>query len=106
MFKEKKIDLEEFAEAEGVYRCSNCGSGLFEANKKFDAHCGFPSFWVHIEDHVELKQLSTYGRERIQLLCKSCGQHLGHLFENKLTPTKVRYCVTHDSISFTLQEED
>lgn len=81
-----------------VYQCSGCGNNLFEAEKKFDAGAGFPSFWQHIGEGVEQKFLDTYGRERIQLLCSACGQHLGHLFENKYTPTRLRYCIKHEAI--------
>jgi peptide-methionine (R)-S-oxide reductase len=81
-----------------VYRCTLCGNTLFDADKKFEAGCGFPSFWMHIGDHVKEKFLTTYGRERIQLLCNTCGQHLGHLFNNKRTPTRLRYCINADAI--------
>lgn len=81
-----------------VYTCSGCGNPLFEAEKKFDAGAGFPSFWQHIGEGVEQRLLTTYGRERIQLLCNNCGQHLGHLFENKNTPTRLRYCIKHEAI--------
>lgn len=84
--------------AKGVYVCTCCGSALFESAKKFDSRTGFPSFWMHIGDHVKENFLTTYGRERIQLLCNSCGQHLGHLFENKRTPTQLRYCINAQSI--------
>jgi peptide-methionine (R)-S-oxide reductase len=84
----------------GIYECSQCGSALFESAKKFDSRTGFPSFWMPIENHVKEKLLDTYGRERIQLLCSLCSQHLGHLFENKYTPTKVRYCINTGAIRF------
>lgn len=84
--------------AKVVYVCSGCGNSLFEAEKKFDAGAGFPSFWQHMGEGVEQKFLNTYGRERIQLLCSNCGQHLGHLFENKNTPTRLRYCIKHEAI--------
>jgi peptide-methionine (R)-S-oxide reductase len=85
-------------EATGMYTCAACGHPLFCAAKKFEAGCGFPSFWQHIDEGVQLNPLSTYGRERIQLLCKACGLHLGHLFPNKHTPTGVRYCINKESI--------
>lgn len=81
------------------YSCSKCGILLFEAAVKFDVGSGFPSFWRHIADHVRLNPLATYGRERIQLLCNSCGQHLGHLFEDKRTPSELRYCINSKSIN-------
>jgi peptide-methionine (R)-S-oxide reductase len=85
-------------EAIGLYVCAACGNALFDAAAKFDAGCGFPSFWMHKADAVKLNPLSTYGRERIQLLCHNCGQHLGHLFPNKNTPTGVRYCINKEAI--------
>ncbi len=80
-------------EEQGTYTCSGCGTALFEADKKFSVGSGFPSFWAHIGEHVRQKQLSTYGRSRLQLLCSHCGQHLGHLFHDDRTPTLVRYCI-------------
>jgi len=80
------------------YSCSNCGTLLFESAVKFEVGSGFPSFWEHVEDHVRLNPLDTYGRERIQLLCNNCGQHLGHLFEDKRTPSKLRYCINAERI--------
>jgi len=82
----------------GFYVCATCGMPLFEASKKFEAGCGFPSFWKHIAERVKFNRLTTYGRERIQLLCNNCGRHLGHLFANQLTPTGVRYCISHEAI--------
>ena len=86
------------------YVCTACGNELFEEDKKFDSGTGFPSFWSHFGENVEQKFLDTYGRERIQLLCKRCGLHLGHLFPNKKTPTKLRYCINAASIA--LEEAD
>lgn len=86
--------------AQGLYACSSCGHELFEAAKKFDSGTGFPSFWLHIGENVKENFLDTYGRERIQLLCSKCGRHLGHLFNNNVTPTKVRYCINEDAIAY------
>jgi peptide-methionine (R)-S-oxide reductase len=92
------ISINDNENATGLYVCSACGHPLFPAAKKFDAGCGFPSFWMHKGDGVKQNPLSTYGRDRIQLLCNSCGQHLGHLFPNKYTPTGVRYCINKEAI--------
>ncbi len=81
-----------------LWVCASCGHPLFEADKKFDSGTGFPSFWLHMSDHVKQQFLNTYGRERTQLLCNQCGQHLGHLFPNKNTPTRLRYCINEASI--------
>jgi peptide-methionine (R)-S-oxide reductase len=88
-------------DATGLYVCVVCGHALFDASKKFEAGCGFPSFWMHKEDGVHLNPLSTYGRERVQLLCNHCGLHLGHLFPNRQTPTGVRYCISKEAIRLT-----
>lgn len=82
----------------GFYVCATCGTPLFEAGKKFEAGCGFPSFWKHVAEHVKFNRLTTHGRERMQLLCNKCGRHLGHLFPNQRTPTGVRYCINHEAI--------
>ncbi|HEU5147483.1 MAG TPA: peptide-methionine (R)-S-oxide reductase [Chryseosolibacter sp.] len=81
-----------------VYVCAQCRTELFDIDTKFDARCGFPSFWDSIGNAVKETVLTTYGRTRIQLLCSKCGQHLGHLFDHKTTPTGKRYCVIAEAI--------
>ncbi|WP_266203601.1 peptide-methionine (R)-S-oxide reductase [Pontibacter kalidii] len=98
--RNQKIDPSPHAQDSGVYTCAACGLILFEASKKFEVGSGFPSFWAQVGEHVRHRPLDTYGRQRIQLLCQRCGQHLGHLFEDARTPTKVRYCVNANSITF------
>jgi peptide-methionine (R)-S-oxide reductase len=92
------ITGKERAHDQGIYICTECGETLFEANKKFSVGSGFPSFWDQIGDHVVQKHLTTYNNSRIQLCCNKCGQHLGHLFSDNRTPTKVRYCINAGSI--------
>lgn len=88
----------------GVYRCRACSAELFRSETKFDSHCGWPSFFapgatdsvVHREDH-------THGMSRVEVLCASCGSHLGHVFPDApQTPTGNRYCM--NSISLTFDE--
>lgn len=99
MGKKQEIDFSwKEAREPGIYVCSACGLALFGEEKKFDSGTGFPSFWLALNGHVEEKQLNTYGRSRIQVLCRDCGQHLGHLFPNKVTPGKIRYCINADAI--------
>ncbi|MBX0333677.1 peptide-methionine (R)-S-oxide reductase [Pontibacter sp. HSC-14F20] len=101
MFKHRQqVSAGGRAHQTGSYVCTCCGNALFEASKKFEVGSGFPSFWAQISDHVIHRVLSTYDRERTQLLCSACGQHLGHLFEDVRTPTQVRYCINQAAIRF------
>ncbi|NTS39575.1 peptide-methionine (R)-S-oxide reductase [Flavisolibacter sp. BT320] len=96
--KEKQYNFTDNKEATGRYVCAACGAPLFGENSRFEAGCGFPSFWAHLQAGVEIVKLTTYGRKRLQLRCRQCGLHLCHLFPNKFTPTGVRYCVNCASI--------
>jgi peptide-methionine (R)-S-oxide reductase len=84
----------------GTYTCSNCGTPLFEACRKFEVGSGFPSFWEQIGENVTHLPLHTYGRSRIQLLCSQCQQHLGHLFDDARTLSQVRYCINAETLRF------
>lgn len=94
--------VSESEQKNGVYVCSNCGLILFEAKYKFEVGSGFPSFWAQAGENVQQNQLNTYGRERIQLLCSQCKQHLGHLFDDARTPTNLRYCINADALKYKL----
>lgn len=100
VFANRKIDWTLQGQEKGVYTCASCGEALFSAAHKFDSKTGFPSFWAHLSDHVQQRLLQTYGRQRLQLLCHRCGQHLGHLFPDDRTPSRLRYCINAESIQF------
>jgi len=106
MFQNRKIDWakNEQNQEPGVYTCSRCGTPLFSSTQKFDSKTGFPSFWGHLAHNVQQQMLDTYGRDRIQLLCHQCGLHLGHLFPDSRTPSRVRNCINADAIH--LQQKD
>lgn len=90
---------------EGVYRCRACGAELFRSSGKFDAHCGWPSFFTPLAgDAVIEREDTSHGMIRTEVLCANCGSHLGHVFagEGYNTPTDLRYCI--NSISLTLDE--
>ena len=92
---------------EGVYSCRACGTELFRSQQKFDSHCGWPSFFAPLaEDRVEYIRDMSMGMERIEVRCRSCGSHMGHVFQGEGydTPTDLRYCI--NSISLTLQPAD
>ena len=88
----------------GTYSCAGCGSDLFTSNSKFDAHCGWPSFDKEIIDGAitEIRDFSA-GMIRTEILCSKCGGHLGHVFNDGPTETKLRYCV--NSLSMTFEKE-
>ncbi|KZB80747.1 peptide-methionine (R)-S-oxide reductase MsrB [Amycolatopsis regifaucium] len=90
----------------GVYECRACGAELFRSDTKFESHCGWPSFYDPADsDAVLLREDTTMGMRRIEVLCKSCHSHLGHVFEGEgyATPTDQRYCI--NSISLKLVPE-
>ncbi len=84
----------------GIYCCAGCGASLFESSTKFDAHCGWPSFDESLPEKILYKKDLSYGMIRTEIVCSSCGGHLGHLFDDGPTATGKRYCVNSISLSF------
>ena len=91
----------------GVYACRACGAELFRSETKFDAHCGWPSFYAPLaEDRVEYVEDLSLGVRRVEVRCATCGSHLGHVFEGEGfdVPTDQRYCINGVSIRLQPQE--
>ena len=88
----------------GVYNCRCCGEPLFLSDSKFDSGCGWPSFFQPADAEVVLEEQDrSHGMLRTEVMCKACGAHLGHVFEDGPAPTGLRYCI--NSLSIKLQPD-
>lgn len=88
----------------GTYVCAGCGAELFSSGAKYDSGCGWPAFFAPAsETAIDEEVDTTYGVTRTEILCASCGGHLGHVFPDGPAPTGVRYCV--NSAALKLEEE-
>ena len=85
----------------GRYNCIGCGTPLFEADTKFDAGCGWPSYSKPINSTVIERLVDrSHGMTRIEVRCNACGSHLGHVFNDGPAPTGERFCINSASIDF------
>ena len=93
-----------YEKRDGIYSCVVCNFALFESEKKYESGTGWPSFYDALEDTISTKEDNSYGMKRIEINCKKCNSHLGHIFPDGPKPTGQRYCVNSLSLTFSENE--
>lgn len=85
----------------GIYKCAGCGTPLFSSDDKFKSGTGWPSFYESInKDNIDEKIDRSHGMVRTEVLCKNCGGHLGHVFDDVPKNKGCRFCINSISLDF------
>tara|TARA_B100000886_G_scaffold239525_1_gene167975 strand:+ start:2196 stop:2567 length:372 start_codon:yes stop_codon:yes gene_type:complete len=93
-----------YEKREGIYSCIVCDFSLFESDTKFESGTGWPSFYDALDDTIITKEDLSYGMKRVEISCRNCNAHLGHVFPDGPRPTGLRYCVNSLSLNFNENE--
>ena len=96
---------DEFFE-DGLYRCAGCDEELFISETKYNSGCGWPAFYESLPNKIEESEDNSFGMKRIEITCKNCGGHLGHVFNDGPKPTGLRYCINSTSLDFEPEKDN
>lgn len=84
----------------GVYTCAGCNLGLYDSDKKFDSGTGWPSFWAARDNAIRTQPDNTLFVKRTEVICRRCGSHIGHIFDDGPPPTGKRHCLNGIAMDF------